>query len=132
MKHSKKSNKKVIPQVTDSEWDVLCVLWNRGPVSASQVQTTLKPKTGWSLGAVRTFLARLVDKGAVHILDDEPINRYEAVFDRETMLGSESRTFLDKYFDGTFHTLVAHYLKNEDVPAQEIEQLKKLLNEHEK
>ena len=128
----KKKKTVKIPKITESEWEVLSVLWERGPVSASQVTVSLKPKTGWSLGAVRTFLTRMVNKGVVQILDDEPIFRYEALFDHETLVHHESRSFLDKYFGGTFHALVAHYLDKEDVSPEEIRRLKKLLQDHEK
>lgn len=120
------------PKITAAEWEVLDVLWERGPVSASQVATSLKSRTGWSLGAVRTFLTRLLNKDIVRILDDEPINRYEAVYDRETFVHWESHGFLEKYFDGTFHLMLASYLKHENVPPEEIARLKRLLEAQEK
>ena len=119
------------PNITAAEWEVLDVLWERGPVSASQVATSLKSKTGWSLGAVRTFLTRLINKGAVRILDDEPINRYESIYSRETFVHQESNGFLDKYFGGAFHLMVASYLKHEEISPEEIARLKQLLDERE-
>lgn len=119
-------------RISESEWIVLDVLWERGAVSASQVTTSLKSQTDWSLGTVRSFLNRLVKKGVVRILDDEPINRFEAVYKRETLVWQESHGFLEKFFGGAFHAMVAHYLKNEQISRDEIERLKKLLNEHEK
>ena len=123
----KKQTKNPPPKITAAEWEVLDVLWKRGPVSASQVATSLKSKTGWSLGAVRTFLTRLVNKGAVRILDDEPINRYEALYNRETCAHWESHGFLEKYFGGTFHMMLASYLKHENITSEEIARLKQLL-----
>ena len=121
--------KKELPKITTAEWEVLDVLWQRGAVSASQVATTLKSRTGWSLGAVRTFLTRLINKGVVRILDDEPINRYEAVYDRETFVHWESHGFLEKYFGGAFHLMVASYLKHENIPPDEIARLRQLLDD---
>ena len=126
----KKRAKKIDAKITDAEWEVLDILWVRGPVSASQVAVSLKSKTGWSIGAVRTFLARLANKGVVRILDDEPINRYEAVYDRETLVHHESNGFLDKYFGGAFHRMVASYLKNENIPPDELARLQQLLKQH--
>lgn len=128
----KKSPRNPEVKISESEWDVLDVLWERGAVSASQVRVTLQDKTGWSLGAVRSFLSRLIAKGVVRLLDDEPINRYEAIYDRETLLRHESSGFLEKHFGGTVYTMVAHFLRNEDVPAEEIKRLKNLLAEYEK
>jgi len=119
-------------RISDAEWEVLDVLWTRGEVSASQIATTLKSKTGWSLGAVRSFLTRLINKGVVELLDDEPIYRYKAVYDRETLIRQESSGFLEKFFGGVFPAMVAHYLKNEEIPPEEIKRLKKMLNDYEK
>lgn len=131
-RETKRNNQKLDVKVSETEWQVLEVLWQRGAISASQVRTTLKDKTGWSLGAVRSFLSRLIAKGVVRLLDDEPINRYEAIYDRETLLRQESYGFLEKHFGGTVYAMVAHFLKNESVPAEEIKHLKKLLNDYEK
>ena len=129
-----KKQKPKEPQVriSESEWEVLDVLWHRGAVSASQVHTTLRDRTGWSLGAVRTFLTRLIAKDVVRLLDDEPIYRYEAVHERKTLLRRESGDFLAKHFGGTVYAMVAHCLQNEDIPAEEIQRLKKLLDDYEK
>ncbi len=118
-------------RVSDAEWEVLDVLWVRGEVSASQIATTLKPKTGWSLGAVRSFLTRLINKGIVNQLEDEPIYRYQAVYDRETLIRRESSGFLEKFFGGALPAMVAHYLKNEEITPDEIQGLKKLLRDYE-
>ncbi len=130
MVRNKKETKSLeIPRVSESEWEVLRILWERGAISASQITASLKTKTGWSLGAVRTFLTRLINKGVVRILDDEPIFRYEPLYDRDTLVQAESRSFLDKYFGGTFHSLIAHYLDNEHLPPEEIQRLRKMLEE---
>ena len=128
-KRTKKEPRNKPPSITAAEWEILDVLWKRGPVSASQVAASLKTKTGWSLGAVRTFLTRLINKGSVRILDDEPINRYEAVYNRETFVHWESHGFLEKYFGGAFHLMVASYLKHENIPPEEIARLKQLLDQ---
>ena len=119
-------------RVSDAEWEVLDVLWTRGEVSASQITTTLKPKTNWSLGAVRSFLTRLINKGIVELLDDEPIYRYRSIYDRETLIRQESTGFFEKFFGGSLPAVVAYYLKNEGVSHEELGRLKKMLKDYEK
>lgn len=118
-------------KISEAEWAVLDVLWERGAVSASQATTSLSSKTGWRLRTVRSFWGRLIGKGAVRLLDDEPIYRYEAICEREAIIRQESSGFLEKYFGGTFHAMIAHYLKNEKITPEEIERLKQMLDEHE-
>jgi len=49
--------------VTDAEWDILEVLWRLERATSSQVAEALVERRGWAPSTVRTFLARMKDKG---------------------------------------------------------------------
>jgi len=118
-------------RVPESEWEVLRVLWKRGACSVSQIQTSLAQNgNSCTLGAVRSFVTRLTAKGVVRQLDDEPIMRFEAIYDEATLLSRERDSFLEKYFDGTVSSLVAQYLQAENVPPEEIERLRDILDNY--
>ena len=130
-KRVKKSvRRKTIAPVTNSEWKVLTVLWNRGPVTVSQVRASLKQK--WTLGAIRSFLDRLVEKKLARLLDDEPIYRFEAVCDCETLLREKSRIFLEQYFGGSFHDFALFYLAEHKIPPKKVDDFIKLLKSQSK
>ena len=46
------------PRISESEWEILSVLWRKAPLTAAQVLALL-PEKAWKLNTVRTFLARL-------------------------------------------------------------------------
>ena len=118
-------------RVPESEWEVLRVLWKRGACSVSQVQTTLAQNgNNCTLGAVRSFLVRLAAKGIVRQLDDEPIQRFEAVHPEEKLLTNERNTFLEKYYDGTVSSFLAQYLKSENVSKNELNRLRELIDDY--
>ena len=121
----KSARKKTIAPVANSEWKVLTVLWNRGPVTVSQVRVSLKQK--WTSGAIRSFLDRLVKKELVRLLKDEPIDRFEAVRDCETLLREKSRIFLEQYFGGSFHDFALFYLAEHKIPPKKVDDFIKLL-----
>ena len=120
--------KNEIPTIPESSWEILNILWRRGPCSASQIAGEIAETAGWSLGTVRSYLSRLVAKGIVRQLDDECIYRYEAVYDKEFLLSREQRSFLDKFYDGTLCSMVAHYLGNEKVSRDEIDRLQTVID----
>ena len=125
-KHAKNSvRKKTLPSVTNSEWKVLTVLWNRGPVTVSQVRASLKLE--WTLGAIRSFLDRLVEKKLARLLNDEPIYRFEAICNHETLLREKGRVFLEQYFGGSFQDFAAFYLAEQTSSARKTDDLSKLL-----
>jgi len=49
--------------VTDAEWDILEVIWRLERATSSQVAEALAQPRGWAPSTVRTFLARMKDKG---------------------------------------------------------------------
>ena len=123
----KPGKQNTIAHVTDSEWKILAVLWDRGPIIASQIQASLKQK--WTQGAVYSFLKRLVKKKLVCCLKDEgeKIVRFGAVYDRETLLREKSRIFLEQYFNGSFQDFALLYLAGQKIPAKKIDALIKQL-----
>lgn len=114
---------------SDGEWEVLDVLWDRGPATVSQVWVSLGRK--WKVGVVRSFLDRLVAKDKARRLDDEPIYRFEAACDRGQSLCDRCLVFLDQCFGGSVHGsvrgFVAFYLDTAKVSRKDIDDLAGLL-----
>ena len=115
--------------VSSGEWKILTVLWKRGSCIASQVECSLKGTTGWTRGAVRSYLSRLVSYGVVRQLDDERISRFEAVYDRETLFFKEIEALLEKC-DADIDELLAVYLANQRQSDETVRRLKRLLAKH--
>jgi CopY/TcrY family copper transport repressor len=59
-------------KVTDSEWEVMRVVWAHGKVSSKEIIGVLEQKMGWKPGTTKTFIGRLVSKG---MLDTETEGR---------------------------------------------------------
>lgn len=49
-------------QITDSEWDIMRILWEESPFSSGEITFKLKELKEWSPTTVKTFLSRLVGK----------------------------------------------------------------------
>ena len=57
---------KTIPRISDAEWEVMRVVWEREPCSASDIIAALNQRdTGWHPKTVKAFLNRLVKKKAL-------------------------------------------------------------------
>ena len=52
------------PGISEAEWDVMKVVWDREPVAASDVAAQLAAERDWHPQTVKTMLTRLVGKGA--------------------------------------------------------------------
>jgi BlaI family transcriptional regulator, penicillinase repressor len=123
----KKTKAAPLPSITEAEWTVMRVIWERGTATANDVVEALEGAMHWKPKTIHTLLRRLADKGA---LDYEKSGR-EFVFrplvtERDCQL-AESRSFLDRVFGGGVAPMVAAFVEQEKLTAEEIVELKRIL-----
>ena len=117
---------KQIPRISDSEWEVLGILWKKAPLTANEVFDKLSDKT-WKLSTVRTFLARLEKKGVVGSQENRAAKTYSALISREECVREASQSFLDRVFNGATAALLVHFAENRRLSARELDALEAIL-----
>lgn len=115
------------PKISASEWEVMNVLWARQPLTAPEVMAALPPETKWAQKTVNTFLARLVEKGAVTATRQGKANLYSPALTREECVASEGESFLERVFRGAAGSLVLHFCEHAELSASEIRELEAVL-----
>jgi BlaI family transcriptional regulator, penicillinase repressor len=115
--------------ISDAEWQVMQVIWKRRTATAAEVVAELAPQTGWSHRTVRTLLARLVEKGALATTTDGNRYLYRSAVSRSRCIHDEGRSFLKKVFSGDAGELLVHFAKEARVTPEQIDELKRLLDE---
>lgn len=119
-------------KLSDKEWRVLDTLWDAPEgLSLGAAVEVLRPTTGWSRNTVLTYLTRMEAKGLVHIDKGASPHCYRAGVDRESCAAEERRGLLERVYQGSAGKLVAAFLKEEKLTAQEREELKRLLDDME-
>lgn len=118
-------------QISESEWQVMKVIWKEAPRTLQDILASLKT-TGWSTTTIQTYLARLVRKGALTTRRQGKGYLYDpAVTESECQL-AESRSFLGRIYDGSLSQMVKGFVKSGNLSEEELSELKKLLMEQEK
>jgi BlaI family penicillinase repressor len=100
-------------------------------LAAHDVVAKLASHAEWAPATIKTMLHRLVKKG---VLTYEPQgNRYvyRSRVRRSDCVRQASRSFLERVFDGESSSLVAHFLQNSKLSADEIAHLRRILDEQE-
>jgi len=117
-----------IPRISDAEWRVMQVLWECAEATANEVVRRLEDESSWKPKTVHTLLRRLVEKGAAghHKRGREFV--YRPLVEQSDCSLAESRTFLDKVFDGRVAPLLATFVEREEVSDEEIEELQRILD----
>ncbi|MCB9882612.1 MAG: BlaI/MecI/CopY family transcriptional regulator [Planctomycetes bacterium] len=119
------------PKISDAEWDVMEVLWDDHPQTATQVAEKLRDRRPWSEGTVKTLLRRLLQKGALQHEQEGKRYLYAPAVAREVCVREETRTFLERVFGGRLSPLLARFVEESDLSSEEIDELKALLREKE-
>src|SRR5438093_961635 len=115
------------PSISQAEWDVMKVIWERGPLTAGQVVEALSGATDWRPRTIKTLLARLVKKGAVRCDVQDRRYVYRAARSPSAAVGGETRSFLARVFDGALLPAVVTFLKESDLSSEDAQQLKQIL-----
>jgi BlaI family transcriptional regulator, penicillinase repressor len=118
--------------ISDAEWEVMQIVWQRRSATAAEVIEALVPRTGWNHRTVRTLLARLVDKGVVSVEQEGHRYRYRPQVSRSKCIREAGQTFLKKVFGGDPAELLVHFVRNTNISEQEIARLKELLDQKER
>ncbi|WP_369062478.1 BlaI/MecI/CopY family transcriptional regulator [Caulobacter sp. 73W] len=114
--------------ITSAEALIMDALWRREPLSAEDIVADVAAQ-GWSEATVKTFLNRLLKKGAIAASSEGRRYLYRPVLQRTDFVDAESQGFLERMFDGRLAPLVSHLSERRKLTAEDVAELKRLINE---
>jgi predicted transcriptional regulator len=118
-----------VTQISASELEVMEVLWAKPGLAASDVHEALGDERDWNIRTVKTFLARLVEKGALKTVEDGRRYLYFPVLEETEYKAEAATQFIDRVFSGRAAPLVAHLADSRGLTKEDIAELEKLLGE---
>lgn len=118
-----------LPTISDAEWVVMREFWQLGKATAADVVQSLDGRMHWKPRTVQSLINRLVGKGALSFTKIGREHLYEPCFAESECVLDASRTFVDRIFGGRLAPLLACFVENGEVSAQDIAQLRKILEE---
>ena len=118
---------KKVPRISEAEWTVMKVLWERAPLSASDVVAALAGQEDWHPKTVKTLLGRLVKKGALGYREDGRAYLYRPLVREADCIRAVSDSFLERVFGGALKPMLAHFVGQKRLSASEVEELKRIL-----
>ena len=120
------------PKISDAEWTVMKVLWDKGACSVAEVVKELEGRLSWKPRTVQTLIRRLADKGALSVETRGREFRYSPAVDQQHCQREESQSFLQRVFDGRLTPFVAGMMEREEVSKDDLAALREMLNQAEK
>ncbi|ABR33155.1 MULTISPECIES: BlaI/MecI/CopY family transcriptional regulator [Clostridium] len=118
---------KIFPKISESEWEVMKLIWKTNPLTSEQIINSLSDKMNWSTQTIKTFITRLIKKGAIGFEKSGRIYNYYPLISENECIKSENETFLKKVYDGALGILFTKFLEEKNLSNDEIEELENLL-----
>ena len=114
---------------TDAELAILRVLWSRGPSTVRQVHEALSRDRETGYTTVLKLMQIMTEKGLVERDESERTHVYQARFTQEATQQRLVSDLLDKAFGGSASQLVMRALAAKPASADELAQIRRLLDE---
>jgi BlaI family penicillinase repressor len=102
-------------------------LWREGRATARQITEALSQEKPIAHSTIQTLLRKLEAKGAITHEREERTFIFRPLYQQSEVTETATRDLLTRLFDGSISGLVAHLLKHEPVPPDELARLRELV-----
>jgi len=117
-------------KLPDAEFDVMKVVWaNHPPLSAATIMKQHGHHAGWKVQTAITLLLRLVERGFLRTEKVGNERIYFPLVKQDDYLKFETAHFIKQYHKNSFLNLVAMLHGDDTLTDDDVNGLRKLLNE---
>ena len=121
-----------IPKISEAEWEVMKVVWLDSPRTSSQIIEALEKTKDWKPKTIKTLISRLVTKNALGFKEEGRKYLYYHLVNENECIRAENQTFLSKVYNGAIKNMLVSFIKESDLSKEDIEDLKRILDERNK
>jgi len=119
-----------IPRISDTEWEVMKVIWTEGSTTADVVIEQLqKQDPTWHPKTAKTLLNRLLKKGALGYDKTGRAYIYRALVNEKECQDAVSKSFLERVFGGSLRPMLAHFVERKKISPKEAAELRRILSQ---
>ncbi len=116
-------------KISDSEWEIMKVIWENPYCTASYVINCLEASKDWKPKTIKTLIRRLLEK---NIISFEPYGReykYYALISEGECVKIESKSFLHRVYRGSLKNMIVSFIEEEELTTEDLEELRRMLKE---
>ena len=112
------------PRLAEGEYRFACIVWEHEPLPSGKLVELSRQELGWKKSTTYTVLKKLAEKG---VLRNENAVVTAAV-PKEEILREESRAVVDRAFDGSLPSFLAHFMGGKTISDAEADELKAIID----
>ncbi len=103
------------------------IIWQNEPITSTELWKKCESELGWKKSTTFTVLKRLCDKG----IFKNDSGAVLSLISRDEFYSAQSQQFVDDAFNGSLPAFLAAFTKRKSLSAEEIKDLKRLIDEYE-
>ena len=123
------TRRSALPGLSQSQREIMEIVWERGEVSAIEVREILSQKRDLAKNTVRTLLDRMKEKGWLKHREDGRTYLYSAAQPREVSIGQKVLEVVEHVCGGSPEELVTALLDYRGLSHQELKRIRAMLDE---
>ena len=112
------------PRLAEGEYRFACIVWEHEPLPSGKLVELSRQELGWKKSTTYTVLKKLAEKG---VLRNENAVVTAAV-PKEEILREESRAVVDRTFEGSLPSFLAHFMGGKTISDAEADELKAIID----
>ena len=118
--------KDLAPKISDSELEVMRVLWRAGDaLPVTDIRESLQKSRGWEATTVKTLVARLVTKGVLK-QEKRGVFYYSPLVSEEEYNSWATHDLISRVYHGSARDLVAALVRSDGLTKADIDELRDL------
>ncbi len=122
------SREKPAVELTQAEWEIMKVVWDKQPCAAGTVQEALAKSRDRAYSTVKTTMDRMAEKGFLEIEKIRNLQLFHSCISEVAAKRGEFRKMLKRAFDGALTPLMQFLIEHEGLSKKQASQLRKLVN----
>lgn len=119
---------KAAEELTEAEWAIMKVVWEKEPCTAGTVQEMLAGSKDWAYSTVKTTMDRMAEKGFLAIEKIRNLQLFRASISEVEARRAEFRRMLTRAFDGALTPMMQFLIEHEGLSTDEAAQLRQLVD----
>jgi BlaI family penicillinase repressor len=120
--------KKSAVELTEAEWEIMKVVWEKEPCAAGTVQETLAESRDRAYSTVKTMMDRMAEKGFLKIEKIRNLQLFRSCISQVDAKRGEFRRMLKRAFDGALTPMMQFLIEHEGISKKQASELRRIVN----
>ena len=113
------------PKIFESEYRFCLILWEREPVTTTELVKLCQQRLGWKRTTTYTVIKRLSDRGVVK----NENATVTSLVSKEAVQAAEMDEMLEKTFEGSLPAFIAAFARRQKLTEAEVEEIRRIIQE---